>query len=173
VRPGGPQRGRPCYPAGVYDPPYMERTRAWYEAQGYERAYRWAHFDDVPFAHLAKPLSDCRVALVTTGSEIGPDGGPVLPKRVYRHAVASPPERLYSDDLGWDKQATHMDDRASYLPLEALQELVAAGWIGSLTKDFHGVPTEYSQRRTIEIDAPELLGNLRDDGADAALLVPI
>lgn len=155
------------------EPSYMERTRAWYEAQGYERPYAWAHFEDVPFAHLPKPLSDCRVALVTTGTPIGEDGGPVLPKRAYRHPVESPPERLYSDDLGWDKEATHMDDRASYLPLEALEELVAAGWIGALAPHFHGIPTEYSQRRTIEIDAPTLLENLREDEADAALLVPI
>ena len=29
--------------------PYMERTRAYYTAQGFEAAYVWAHFDDVPF----------------------------------------------------------------------------------------------------------------------------
>ena len=39
-----------------------------YAAQGYEKPYRWAHFADVPFAPLPKPLAQCRVALVTTGS---------------------------------------------------------------------------------------------------------
>ena len=39
------------------DVPYMERTRAWYEAQGYERPYRWAQFESVPFQPLEKPLS--------------------------------------------------------------------------------------------------------------------
>jgi hypothetical protein len=35
------------------------------------------------------------------------------------------------------------------------------------------VPTEYSQRRTREQDAPEILRRSREDGADAALLVPM
>jgi hypothetical protein len=35
------------------------------------------------------------------------------------------------------------------------------------------VPTEYSQRRTIEQDAPEILRRCREDEADAALLVPL
>jgi hypothetical protein len=35
------------------------------------------------------------------------------------------------------------------------------------------VPTEYSQRRTLEIDAPDLLTRLREDETDVALLVPL
>ena len=36
--------------------PYMERTRDWYRALGYDTAYRWARFDEVPFTSLSKPL---------------------------------------------------------------------------------------------------------------------
>ena len=52
--------------------PYMARTRAYYQALGYDEAYRWAHFADVPFARLAKPLSDCRIGLVTTALNLSP-----------------------------------------------------------------------------------------------------
>ena len=38
--------------------PYMARTRRYYEAQGFERAYVWAHFEEVPFTPLAKPLAE-------------------------------------------------------------------------------------------------------------------
>jgi len=38
---------------------------------------------------------------------------------------------------------------------------------------FHCVPTDYSQRRTREQDAPALLERLREDAADVALLVPL
>ena len=31
---------------------YMERTRRYYEAQGFEKAYAWARFDDIPFTPL-------------------------------------------------------------------------------------------------------------------------
>ena len=34
--------------------PYMERTRHYYRALGYDQDYVWANFDDVPFARLSK-----------------------------------------------------------------------------------------------------------------------
>ena len=153
--------------------PYMERTRAWYEAQGYERPYRWASFEKVPFQAPEKSLSSCRVGIVTTAGQLRPDGRPVLPKRVYSHPTCAPPEHFYTRDLAWDREATHLDDRSSFLPIEQLEEQAAAGRIGSLAPRFHGVPTEYSHRRTMEIDAPDILARLREDEADVALLVPI
>ncbi len=36
--------------------PYMERTRNYYKAIGYD-PYRWAHFIDVPFTPFTKTLS--------------------------------------------------------------------------------------------------------------------
>ena len=50
--------GAPADPADV-PIPYMARTRAYYQALGYAEPYRWAHFAEVPFARLGKPLSDC------------------------------------------------------------------------------------------------------------------
>jgi hypothetical protein len=37
---------------------YIDRTRAYYAALGYGRAYQYAHHTEVPFARLVKPLSD-------------------------------------------------------------------------------------------------------------------
>ena len=45
--------------------------------------------------------------------------------------------------------------------------------IGGLTPRFHSVPTDYSHRVTIGHDAPQILDRLVEDGADAALLVPL
>lgn len=150
---------------------YMERTRRYYEAQGFERAYRWAHFDDVPFAPLATPLAEATLAVVTTSALY--DREETDPRYVDSAAVAAPPERLFANDLAWDKKATHMDDRPSYLPIEPLRELAAAGRLGALARRFHCAPTEYSQRRTREADAPEILRRCRADGVDIALLVPL
>jgi hypothetical protein len=96
-----------------------------------------------------------------------------MPKEVSSGPTASPPERLHTADLAWDKENTHTDDLDSFFPIHRLQELAASGRIGSLTARYHGVPTEYSQRRTREQDAPEILRRTREDGADAALLVPM
>ena len=149
---------------------YMERTRRYYAAQSFE-PYRWAQFEDVPFAPLGKPLRDCTLALVTTAARY--DREESDPRYVDSGPIAPPPPRLYANDLSWDKKATHLDDRGTYLPIERLQELVAGGRLGALASRFHCVPTEYSQRRTRDADAPEVLRRCREDGADIALLVPL
>ena len=148
---------------------YIDKSREYYVARGYGNPYRWACFDDVPFAPLRRPLSQAALALITTAHE-GLDAPSF--RSVYSLPADPPPARLSTDGLFWDMQATHTEDLDSYCPVHRLQELVLAGRIGQVTR-LHGVPTEYSQRRTIERDAPEILRRCREDGADAALLVPL
>jgi D-proline reductase (dithiol) PrdB len=149
--------------------PYMERTRHYYRALGYPSDYVWAHFDDVPFARLGKPLSQARIALLTTA--MPPDFKGV--KKVWSGAVSPPPAALFTANLAWDKESTHTEDRGTFLPIEVASELASEGVIGGLTPRFHGVPTEYSHRKTMTEDAPQVLARLRDDGAEAAILCPL
>lgn len=148
---------------------YIERTRQYYRALGYDNDYVWASFDHVPFTPPAKPLSDLRVALITTASPPDFDGV----KRVWSGVVSPPPEKLFTDNVAWDKESTHTNDRGSFLPIEAAFELAAEGVFAGLTPQFHGVPTEYSQRKTNTEDAPEILARVRRDRADAAILCPL
>ena len=150
---------------------YMERTRLYYEAQGFERAYQWAHHDDVPFTPLKKRLRDSRVAVVTTGARY--DRLLTDPRFVDSGDIDDLPSHLFARDLAWDKQATHLNDLGSYLPVRVLQKFAEDGSIESIAPRFHCLPTEYSQRRTREIDAPEILKRCQDDRADLALLVPL
>lgn len=156
---------------------YIDRTREYYAAQGYEKPYQWARNSDVPFANLTKPLSKCRATLVTTASPLRTtpesDGARRVRKEVWSGDTSEPPDRLFTGDLAWDKEATHTNDVESFLPIERLRAHLVAGRLGSLAPRFHGVPTEYSQRRTIEVDAPEVLRRCREDEVDVALLVPL
>jgi len=156
---------------------YIDRTREYYAAQGYERPYAWARHTEAPFARLTKSLAKSRVAVITTASPWR-EGKPVDGvlrggKQVWSGDTEAPPDRLFTDDLAWDKAATHTRDVESFLPLARLKELAATGRIAGLTPRFHGVPTDYSQRRTLEQDAPEILARCREDGADVVLLVPL
>lgn len=161
----------PAYPTFVG---YIDRTREYYRAQGYEKPYRYAFNTDVPFASLTKPLSQCNLGLVTTAMPIIAETGDTpRPKRVYAASTDSPPLSIYTDDLTWDRDATHMDDIESYLPIKRLQESHAAGKFGELSPRFYGIPTEYTQRHTRETDAPAVLNLLQEDQVDVALLVPI
>jgi D-proline reductase (dithiol) PrdB len=154
---------------------YIDKSREYYQAQGFEQAYRWAAFDDVPFSRLAKPLSECNVAVVTTSFLHHHDsawGAPASNKVVYHHPVGEAPDRMFTADLSWDKQATHTDDTETFLPLSRLVELAAEGVIGSVNHRFFGVPTEYSQRKT-GLDAEAIANWCAEDGVDIALLVPL
>lgn len=155
---------------------YIDKSREYYLAQGDDNPYRWAHFDDVPFTPLAKPLSECCVALITTAAHAGPTQAQLNAlrwKRVYRAPAEPAPDSLYTDDLSWDKDATHTRDLGSYLPLQHLQEFAARGRIGRAGANFYGLPTEYSQRQTLDQDAPEIAQLCRADGIDAAMFVPL
>lgn len=153
---------------------YIERTRAYYLEQGYGNPYRYAFHRDVPFSALSKPLSDLRLGIVTTAMPIDPVSGETpRPKRVYAAPTDPAPEALYTEDLTWAKESTHMEDVESYLPVRRLGEFVEAGRIGKLSPRFYGVPTEHTQRLTREVDAPALLDLCREDGVEAALLAPI
>jgi hypothetical protein len=160
--------------------PYMQRTRDYYQALGFP-AYRWAHFAEVPFTPLAKPLAASRVALITTAAPYQPGVGDQGPGAKYNAAAKF--YKVYSDTtetvpdlrishVGYDRKHTTADDLRTWFPLARLQECVKAGRIGALTPRFHGSPTNRSIRVTLETDAPELLRRCREDGADVALLVP-
>ncbi len=156
---------------GAEPVPYIARTHAYYEAQGFERPYVYAHHDQAPFAPLSKPLADSVVGLITTASLYLRK--PLEPRRVESAPIDPPPAHLYTSDLSWDNNATHTNDVDSFCPIEPLRTLAREGVIGGLAPRFHCAPTEYSQRATREHDAPEILRRLRDDRADVVLLVPL
>ena len=160
--------------------PYIQRTRDYYQALGFP-AYRWAHYADVPFTPLAKPLADSRVALITTAAPYRPGLGDQGPGAKYNAAAKF--YEVYSDTtdsipdlrishVGYDRAHTSADDPRTWFPLGRLQECVKSGRIGALTPRFHGSPTNRSQRVTLETDAPEMLRRCREDGADVVVLVP-
>lgn len=152
---------------------YMERTRLYYRALGYDNDYVWAHFDDVPFTPLTKPLNECRIGLVTTaGPPDRSNRDAKGRKQVWSGSVDAPPA-TFDTDLAWDKESTTTDDREAFLPIDAMQRLVAEGVVGSLAPRFHGAPTDYSHAKTLQHDAPEILARLRADAVDAAILTAL
>ncbi len=160
---------------------YMQRTRDWYLALGYGNPYRWAHYLEVPFQPLTKPLADTTVVLITTAAPYQPDKGNQGPGSalnaaakfyaVYSGDTASDHD-LRNSHVAIDRKHTSMEDSGSWFPLPALRECARTGCIGRLAPRFHGAPTNRSQRHTVEVDCPEILRRCREDGADAAVLVP-
>ena len=161
--------------------PYLKRTRDYYTAIGYTTPYRWAHYLDAPFTPLSKPLSQSRVAIVTTAAPYQPDKGDQGPGAKYNGSAKF--YAVYSGDtardhdlrishIGYDRVHTTATDSNTWFPLAALRRAAAAGRIGEVGPRFHGAPTNRSQRVTIETDAPEMLVRVREDRADVAIIVP-
>jgi Glycine/sarcosine/betaine reductase selenoprotein B (GRDB) len=160
--------------------PYMQRTRDYYLALGYGNPYRWAHFAEVPFTPLSVPLRRARVTLITTAAPYQPEAGDQGPGAAYNAAakfyqVYSVPADSVPDlrisHVGYDRKHTTAADINSYVPLARMKDAAAAGRIGALGPRVHGAPTNRSHRAT-ERDAAEILSRCREDGTDAAVLVP-
>lgn len=160
---------------------YIQRTRAYYQALGYGAPYVWARFDEVPFQALKVPLARARVAIVTTAAPFQPGKGDQGPGAAYNAAAkfyevysggtAQMPD-LRISHIAIDRDHTSAEDIGTYFPLAALQRSENAGRIGAVAQHFHGLPTNRSQARTLDVDAPELLRRCQSDGVDAAVLVP-
>jgi D-proline reductase (dithiol) PrdB len=159
---------------------YMKRTRDWYLALGYGNPYRWAHYADVPFQPLSKPLARCTAALITTAAPR--QAGEAAPEPVAYNAAAkfyavysgdsAADHDLRIDHVAIDRKHTSMEDSGAWFPLPALRRAVARGRIAALAKRFHGVPTHRSQRQTISVYCPEVVSRCLEDEVDVAVLVP-
>ena len=160
--------------------PYMQRTRDYYVALGYDNPYRWASFAEVPFAPLATQLSRARIGLITTAAPYQPGVGDQGPGAPYNAAAKF--YTVYSGDsavdhdlrishVAIDRAHTTAEDSNTWFPLPELRRCAAAGRIGEVAARFHGAPTNRSHRTTLETDCPELLARCRADAAEAAILV--
>jgi D-proline reductase (dithiol) PrdB len=160
---------------------YIERTRNYYLGLGYETPYVWAHYIDVPFTPLQKPLNQSILGLVTTAVPFDINKGPQGPGAPYNAAAKFYDPYIHSIDEGADLRIAHvgidrrnanMQDSNCWFPLNAAKRAVAKGRIQSLSKHFYGLPTNRSQRHTLEIDAPLILSKMRADQVDVAVLIP-
>lgn len=161
--------------------PYMLRTREYYKAIGYTTPYRWAHYVEAPFQKLAKPLSQMKVTLVSTAAPYQPGKGDQGPGAPYNGSAKFYDVLDYASDqehdtrishIGYDRKNTTATDKNSWWPHAQLRRAVAEGRIGSLAPRFFGAPTNRSHRVTVETDAPTILARCREDGVEAAVLVP-
>ncbi len=161
--------------------PYLERIRTYYAALGYGAPYEWAHYPEVPFQPLTKPLSECRVTIITTAAPYRPDKGDQGPGAPYNAAAKF--YSVYSGDsatdhdlrishIAIDRAHTTAEDAGTYFPLRALRHAAASGRIASVAPRFHGLPTNRSHRVTLDVDCPEIVARCTADETDAAILVP-
>ena len=160
---------------------YMERTRSYYLGLGYENPYVWAHYLNVPFTPLKKPLAQSVLGLITTAVPYDSDKGPqgqgapynsnAKFYQPYQQSIEGKVD-LRIAHVGIDRKNANMEDSNCWFPLGAAKRAAATGELGALSPNFYGLPTNRSQRHTLEIDAPRILEMLQADGVDIAVLIP-
>jgi len=145
------------------------------------KLYRWRRIAPTPIATLVKPLSECRVALVTTAGLVA--AGDIPFDEGVRGGDWS--FRVIAGDvdvrtLGEFHRSESFDhggieaDRNVGFPLDRLRELVADGTIGEVAPrhlSFMGSIT--APNRLVQRSAPEAAELLVNDEVDLALLVPV
>ncbi len=150
--------------------PYMQRTRDYYVRLGFDNPYRWAHYDEVPFTPLAKPLARSRLALITTAAPYQPgmgDQGPGAKYNaaakfytVYTDSTDSVPD-LRISHVGYDRKHTRAEDPNTWFPLARLQR----GGQGGTARRAHAALLRLA-------DEPEPAGHDRARRAGAPGAVP-
>jgi D-proline reductase (dithiol) PrdB len=145
------------------------------------RAYRWRKIDPVPWAPLEKPLSDCRLALVSSAGFVTPNqaafDGSV---RGGDSSFRSIPSDFPSADLidthrsgSFDHEGMARDPNLA-LPIDRARELVESGRIDSVGEEhisFMGAIT--APGRLVRDTAPEIARRLVEGRVDVVLLVPV
>ena len=117
--------------------PYMQRIRDYYVTLGYGTPYEWAHYAEVPFQPLRKPLAESRV------THRSPRRRPTSPTRATR-APARPTIRRPSSTrstrairprittcasrhVGIDRKHTTAEDSGTWFPLPELRRAAGRG----------------------------------------------
>jgi D-proline reductase (dithiol) PrdB len=143
-------------------------------------AYRWRRIDPVPWSPPRKPLSESRLAIVSTAGLVADDqegfgtvtGGDAS-FRVIQNGVDLDTLRDTHRSESFDHSGMVSDPNLVF-PRDRLRELAAQGLIGSVAPrhlSFMGSITR--TRPLIDDSAPAAASLLTADGVDAVLLVPV
>jgi len=145
------------------------------------RTYRWRRIDPVPWSPLSKPLSECRLGLVSTAGLTLDDHTPFDESMKggdysYREVPwDSDVSRLVENHRSesWDHRGVEQDMNVAF-PLDRMRELLEQGRVGSLAErylSFMGSVT--SPGRMVRDIIPLACDNLLRQEVEAALLVPV
>ena len=132
--------------------------------------------ETAPFTSLAKPLSDCTAAIVTTAALHLRDDQPFVgadPSYRVIPATSTQGDVLQSHlSIGFDR-APALRDWNVVFPIDRLRELVARGEIGSLGPNMYSFMGAQRDPGPIEREtAPEVARRLRAEAVDVVLLTP-
>ena len=136
--------------------------------------------DTAPWVKLSKPLSQCKVALVTSAGLHLRDDKPFNrddPGGEFSYRVipsdCDPADVVQSHfSIGFDHTGIYRDLNVTF-PVDRLRELTERGEIGSLSANYYSfMGALRDPGRVIAETGPEVARQLAAEGVDVALLTP-
>jgi len=156
---------------------YVTRLNEMYQSQGFP-PYRWSGFDSSPWCSFDKPLSETRLALVSSAGIFRDDQEAFDPWAVndlsFRQIpVDTPRDKLKLHHNYFDHRDAVRDLNCVF-PVERLKELEKAGTIRALVPEAIslGMGRLYKRTALQKETVPKIAEVLQAHGTDAALLVP-
>jgi hypothetical protein len=162
------------------------------QVQGYAGTGRYT-YDDGPFTPLSKPLTETRLALLTSSGHFAAGADP-QPFGVEGMTQAEAVERITdfikneprltavpidtpADELrvrhgGYDVRGPQADPNVAF-PIALLRELAEAGYVGALHPEAYSFVGACAQTRLLRHTGPEWVAQFQAQGIEAALLVPV
>jgi D-proline reductase (dithiol) PrdB len=149
--------------------------------QIFMRTYRYRQLDWRPGAVLKKPLSQSRIAVVSTAAFFRPEQAPFdLSIRGGDYSFREIPLETSLDTLQIAHKSDAFDhsgierDKNLALPLDRLRELEAEGKIAEVAPRHYSFMGSISApARLVSITAPEIARRLAEDAVDGVLLTPV
>ena len=156
---------------------YIKGITERYERLGY-RTYDWYHAEEAPpWQPLAKPLSECRVGMLSTAGTYAAGQVAYYYKddtSIRAIPKATPEAELRFSHLTEPYLPDPRRDPNCVFPLASLRRLEDDGAIGELADDvFSCMGGIYSQRRVREELIPAVEAAFTEQAVDVALLVPL
>jgi D-proline reductase (dithiol) PrdB len=140
------------------------------------KGYRWRRIDPVPFTPLGKPLSACRLALVSSAGLVLPDqepfdksvkGGDYSWREIPVDAEVATLIDTHRSGT-YDHQAVQSDPNLAF-PLDRARELVDAGRIGSLSRRHVSLMGSITAPgRFVRDTLPEIADALSEEAVDGS-----
>ena len=149
--------------------------------QIFVRTYRWRHIDPLPWTPLQKPLSQCRLGLVSTAGLSAPGQEPFDKKMkggdpAFREIPANIDVQTLIENhrsKAWDHRGLG-EDRNVGFPIDRVRELVESGRIDSTSSRFFSfMGSVTAPGRMVRDSVPRVAEIFLEEEVDVALLVPV
>ena len=145
------------------------------------KTYQWRRIDPIPWTPLTKPLSACKVALVSSAGFVTSDqerfddsirGGDPSFREIPSDIDISSLTESHRSDV-FDHSGIRQDPNLAF-PIHRLNELYNSGKIGTVNhRHLSLMGSITAPGRLMKRTAPEAVQALVDDHVDVAVLVPV